>query len=256
MGRQARKKSELGLYHVVQKGINGRALFYDRSDFEKYIEILHKTKQQSKFQIYCCCLMENHVHLLIEEGEENIEMIFKRIGISYARYFNRRNDSKGPVFIDRYWSESVCTESYFYEVIRYICQNPVKAGLCSHPFEYLWVGCVGYEGPFYLDEINRFTGIEESQLYDFVMEPVRENRFDEECRKHLTDADALERLISICDVEKVTRIVGFPKDQRNEILTRALKEGISIRQLARLTGIGRGVIENVCRKNQTKSPSP
>ena len=256
MSRLARKKSELGLYHVVQKGINGRALFYDTADYEKYIEILNKLRQQSSFRIYCCCLMENHVHLLVEKGVEDIEIIFKRIGVSYAKYYNRKNDSKGPVFVDRYWSEAVCNESYYYEVIRYICQNPVKAGLCSHPFEYLWVGCAGHEGPFLLDSINRFTDIPENQMYDFVTKPIENNLFDEKSRKILTDTEALETLQRICGGEKATHIAEYSVERRNEILINAKRAGISYRQLARLTGIGKSIIANVCRNKRTLSPSP
>ena len=80
--------------------------------------------------------MSNHIHLLIREEEESLEQIFKRIGSKYVYWYNVKYQRKGHLFQDRFKSETVENETYFLTVIRYIHQNPVKAGICEKIDDY------------------------------------------------------------------------------------------------------------------------
>ena len=73
----------------------------------------------------------NHVHLLLREGEEELATTMKRIGVSYATFYNWKYATTGHLFQDRFKSENVETEEYFLTVVRYIPQNPVKVGICG-----------------------------------------------------------------------------------------------------------------------------
>ena len=70
MAREARKKSKTGIYHVMLRGADRRSLFYDDADNERFLQTLRRAKGESAFQLYAFCLMGNHVHLLLKEGEE------------------------------------------------------------------------------------------------------------------------------------------------------------------------------------------
>lgn len=69
MARVAREKSQSRIYHVMLRGINRQAIFEDDADREKFLETLKSFKKISRYKIYAYCLMENHVHLLIEETQ-------------------------------------------------------------------------------------------------------------------------------------------------------------------------------------------
>ena len=56
--------------------------------------------------------------------------------MKYGRYYNKKYNRVGYVFRDRYKSEGIHREEHLYSCIRYIYNNPVKAGLCSHAKEY------------------------------------------------------------------------------------------------------------------------
>jgi len=73
--------------------------------------------------------MGNHIHLLLKEGKESLATSMKRISTSYVYYYNWQYDRKGHLFQDRYKSEPVEDDAYFLTVLRYIHQNPLKAGL-------------------------------------------------------------------------------------------------------------------------------
>ena len=136
MPRHARKKSKTGIYHVIMRGINRQNIFEDGEDYEKFIETLKSYKAVSEYKVYAYCLMGNHFHLLLKVGKEELEMVIKRIAGSYVYWYNLKYRRCGHLFQDRYKSEVVEDDPYLLTVIRYIHQNPIKAGLCKCISEY------------------------------------------------------------------------------------------------------------------------
>lgn len=98
MPRQARKKSESGIYHVMLRGINQQQIFEDEEDYEKYLQILRECKAVSGFKLFAYCLMGNHVHLLIKPEQEPLEQVFKRIGGRYVYWYNVKYQRLGIYF--------------------------------------------------------------------------------------------------------------------------------------------------------------
>ena len=68
--------------------------------------------------------MDNHAHLLINEGTDEISRIMKRINTSYAYYFNKRYGKIGHLFQDRFKSETIENDAQLLAVVRYIHNNP------------------------------------------------------------------------------------------------------------------------------------
>ena len=83
MPRQPRQKSETGIYHVMVKGIDERNIFLEDGDKKKFMSQLLKAKEKGSFALLAYCLMDNHVHLLLEEIEE-LGTAMKRINVGYA----------------------------------------------------------------------------------------------------------------------------------------------------------------------------
>ena len=136
MSRQARKPSESGIYHVMLRGINKQQIFIDEEDYEKFLWVLKDTKEISEYKLYAYCLMDNHIHLLIKVEKEPLHIIFKRIGNRFVYWYNAKYQRIGHLFQDRYKSEAVENEEYFLTVLRYIHQNPLKAGICENVSDY------------------------------------------------------------------------------------------------------------------------
>ena len=87
------------------------------------------TPSGRNYILYAYCLMSNHIHLLIREREDNIGMAIKRIASSYVYYYNHKYSRDGHLFRERFKSEPVNDIAYFITLLRYIHQNPVKAGM-------------------------------------------------------------------------------------------------------------------------------
>ncbi|WP_366923915.1 transposase [Metallumcola ferriviriculae] len=137
MGREARKRSSTGIYHIMLRGIDKRDIFLDDEDKIRFMEKLMKAKETGKFELYGYCLMDNHVHLLIKENED-IGASIKRITVGYVWWHNNKYGRTGHLFQNRYKSEPVETESYLLTVLRYIHQNPVKAKIVLQAKDYSW----------------------------------------------------------------------------------------------------------------------
>lgn len=130
--KKSREKSATAVYHVVFRGINRQVIFEDQEDRVKYLELLKAYQEISGFKIYAYCLMSNHIHLLMKEGEEELGIVFRRLGAGYVYWYNWKYNRRGHLFQDRFKSEPVEDDAYLLAVIRYIHQNPVKAGITDN----------------------------------------------------------------------------------------------------------------------------
>ncbi|WP_296561632.1 transposase [uncultured Acetobacterium sp.] len=87
--------------------------------------------------MYAYCLMDNHVHLLIKEGEE-LGTSIKRITVGYVQLHNNKYGRTGHLFQNRFNSEVVEDEKYLMTIVRYIHRNPIQAGIVTRLEEYPW----------------------------------------------------------------------------------------------------------------------
>jgi putative transposase len=71
MPRAARVVFSSMPYHIISRGNNREPVFQEKEDFEKYLEICRRYKDQYEFKLYHWVLMNNHVHLLIETKESS-----------------------------------------------------------------------------------------------------------------------------------------------------------------------------------------
>lgn len=138
MPRVKRKLSPTHIYHVINRGNNKSNIFLDKADKYIYRDILSKKKEKFGFEIYGYCLMDNHIHLVINEDNSLISDIMKSINISYVGYFNKKYDRVGHLFQGRFKSEIVDSDRYLLTLIRYIHNNPVKARMVNKLEDYLW----------------------------------------------------------------------------------------------------------------------
>lgn len=135
---EARKQSETNVYHVMLRGNGQRQILLNAQDNEHFLEILSTCKATSSFEVYAYCLMGNHVHLLMRTNEkgEPLSHIFRRFGAQYVYWYYSKYERMGHLFQDRFLSEPVEDDKYLLSVVRYIHQNPMKAGMTHDMAEY------------------------------------------------------------------------------------------------------------------------
>ncbi len=157
MARPLRVEYPGALYHIISRGNEGKTIFSNNRDREKFIQYIEYAYIKFKIKIHAYCLMSNHYHLLVETPIANLSKCMQFINSSYTSYFNTKRNRKGHLFQGRYKGILVENDSYYHlqRLSRYIHLNPVRAKLVEHPQEYQWSSYQYYlsskKSPLFLD---------------------------------------------------------------------------------------------------------
>lgn len=262
MARKARVRAKSGVYHVVIQSASLKEFFRDEEDYLQFILTLD-TKMRTDTEdetdipsgaLYAYCLLPTHVHLLIKEDIEDISMIMKRIGSSYVHYMNRKYGVDGTLFKGRFKSEPVEDEGQLYELIRYIHQNPKWHRLVEDLDDYRyssWHEYVGGESrlPNLCSRPEGLAPMTEGELRDFLSAPLSADTYfiesTEPSKPKPSDAQVWILTMKMAGVNNRRDFQRLPDGTRRETLSNLRKQGASVRQLEKLTGVGRGVIQNL-----------
>ena len=125
--------------HVMQRGHNRSAIFFENEDYLEYLRILKSMADKYQCLVHAYVLMTNHVHLLMTPLSQNgISLFFQGLGRQYVTYINKNYGLSGSLWDGRHKGNSIDTEVYFLTCMRYIELNPVRANMCVDPGEYRW----------------------------------------------------------------------------------------------------------------------
>lgn len=226
------------------RGINRQVIFEDEEDNLKFLETLKNYKAVSGYKLFAYCLMSNHIHLLIKSEKDDIALIVKRIAGSYVYWYNWKYKRKGHLFQDRFKSEPINDDAYLLTVVRYIHQNPVKSKLCKRLEDFKYSS--------YNEYLNSANVVDTDFCFDIVgrEEFIRYNNefCSDECLDieknefRLTDEEAKTIINKISKCKNITEFQALPLDKRNKFLSAFRKNGLSIRQICRLTGVSFNVV--------------
>lgn len=125
-------------HHIIQRGNRRQAVFFRNIDKQTYIELLRFHSKKAGMAIWAYCLMTNHVHLIAVPKTK--ESLAKGVGEAHRRYtsmINLRENWKGYLWQGRFISYPL-DEKYLYAAVRYVEQNPVRAGLVEKAEDYRW----------------------------------------------------------------------------------------------------------------------
>jgi len=150
------------IYHVFNKTIESKQIFFDNylsSTFLTIAEYYRSSKIKIRFSdfkkldketrnisfkkildpnyfkvdILTYCLMPTHFHFLLKQLTENaISKFISDLLNSFTRYFNIKNERKGPIFLPRFKAVRIATEEQLKHVSRYIHLNPYSDGLITN----------------------------------------------------------------------------------------------------------------------------
>ena len=125
--------------HVIQRGNNREACFYEEADYKAYLSFLKDAAVKHQVMIHAFVLMTNHVHLLLTPSDERgVSRMMQALGRKYVQYFNYAHNRTGTLWEGRYKSTVVDADNYLLKVYRYIELNPVRANMVEHAADYPW----------------------------------------------------------------------------------------------------------------------
>lgn len=132
--------------HVIARGVKGRPIFEAAESKQHLLELLTEVAEHFRWHVLDWVVMTNHVHLVIQLQAPTLSDGMKRLTGLHAQRWNWREAERGHVYMGRFRSIVLDSDRYLANVVRYIDLNPVRAGLCAHPSEYIWSGYAGNAG--------------------------------------------------------------------------------------------------------------
>lgn len=203
MSRPLRIEYPDAWYHVMNRGRRSEKVFFDKDDYQAFIQVLIESTEMWNLHISAYCLMPNHYHLLVQTPDANISRCMRHINGVYTQRFNSRHRSEGQLFRGRYKAILVSADDYLLRLVRYIHRNPVKAGLAEKPEDYVWSSHKAY-----LSVAKKWEWLNKVFIYSLLTENKKQqiSRY----RRFMT-AGVDEAMSAVIDRKKWPSVIG-PKD--------------------------------------------
>jgi putative transposase len=152
VARRPREEVDGGIFHVYARGNAKQAVYVDDTDRRTYLRLLGLAIGRQRWKCLAYCLMENHVHLLLETPHAGLAAGMQWLHSVYAQTFNARHGRVGHLFQGRYGAVRVTSDSQLWTLLRYVGVNPVEAGLCRRASDWPWgsYGSLQAEAPAWL----------------------------------------------------------------------------------------------------------
>ncbi len=142
------------MYHIFNRGIDRRPTFTAKREYDRAIETIkfyrffetpvslsrlfslpRQLREETldglvkygekQVETICFCLMPNHFHFLLKQvKDKGVSRFLSNFQNSYTRYFNKRHDRTGPLFLDQFKAVHIETDEQALHVHRYIHINP------------------------------------------------------------------------------------------------------------------------------------
>ena len=246
MPRTSRRVAESGHYHVMLRGNGKQVIFEDDVDRRAFLDALSRTLEVPGLSLLAWCLMTNHVHLLFRDEADCLSSAMHALATKYAGRFNSRTGHVGSVFDGRFKSVPIESDVQLIAAVRYIHDNPRKAGICPAA-DYPWSSFgeyVGVKGSWGLTEVEPVLDMLGGPDGFLAMtSELRPNEYCFRSGKRIPEEDALEiASAALYPLDPRTLRETFGVERGRALL--ALKDaGLSLRQIERVTGIGRYAVQ-------------
>ena len=270
-----REKSKIGVYHVLVQGAGNNELFHDDEDYQVFVEYLAKLMKEAwaeddepdrpYFHTYAYCLTPKQFRLIVKEEKYQVSAIMQSISQLYSRYYSGKYNSYGPLYRRRYYSEPINDEERLEVVMRYVHQEPLKlgpqiaqisqnGGMTEALDEWAWSSWHEYVGlgsdlPMVCEKPDACQDLTAEQWRELLSKPLPEGTKCLEPKEYRapkpTETQVLSMVRLMTTATNWAEFNAIPKDEKLKTIKQLLQNGASIRQMEKLTGIGRGTIQNL-----------
>jgi len=133
-------------HHVTQRGNYRQPVFETEDDYRQYITWLKDYSSKYDLHIWAYCLMSNHVHFIcVPQNQDSLAKTFNALHMRYSQYVNQKKGARGHLWQGRFYS-CILDERHLHAAIRYVENNPVRAGMVKNPEHYKWSSARGHIG--------------------------------------------------------------------------------------------------------------
>jgi putative transposase len=125
--------------HVVQRGRDGAACFVTAREASAYLHALGACAAGCRCAVHAYVLMSNHVHLLVTPARRaGATELMTALAESCRRPLGEARGCPATPWEDGFDASPVYAPRYLLACMRYIEENPVRAGLARDPGAWRW----------------------------------------------------------------------------------------------------------------------
>ena len=279
-----REKSRIGVYHVLAQGAGNHELFHDDEDYRVFVEYLARLMKEAWAEDDEPDRPYFHTYAVKEEKYQ-VSAIMQSISQLYSRYYSGKYNSYGPLYRRRYYSEPINDEERMETVMRYVHQEPLRLGVIGprntrntqkemivqkaqeemvtqktqkaqkealDEWEWSsWHEYVGVESelPRVCEKPDNWQGLTAEEWREVLSKPLPEGMKCLEPKEYRapkpTETQVLGMVRLMTTATTWEEFKAIPREEKLKTIKQLLENGASIRQMEKLTGIGRGVIQNL-----------
>jgi putative transposase len=129
------------VFHALNRGVGRMRLFDKPQDYQAFEEIVAETLRKRPLRICAYCLMANHWHFVAwPEQDGQLAAFMQRLATTHVRRWqlHRGRVGYGHVYQSRFKSFPVETDEHFYQVLRYVERNALRAQLVETAEAWRW----------------------------------------------------------------------------------------------------------------------
>jgi REP element-mobilizing transposase RayT len=123
---------------VITRGNNKRAIFVEDGDRAFFCLTVTRIARKYGWTVLAYCLMDNHYHLVLSVGVQELSRGMQELNGGYATTFNLAHGRADHLFGRRFWNRKITTHASLLNTVRYVVQNPRAAGGSKKLEEYAW----------------------------------------------------------------------------------------------------------------------
>jgi len=129
------------VFHVLNRGVGRRRIFDKAADYAAFEAIVGETLEKCPMRICGYCLMPNHWHFVLwPEADADLGAFMQRLCVTHVTRWQKHRQvvGEGHLYQARYKSFPVETDDYFYQLLRYVERNALRANLCERAEDWRW----------------------------------------------------------------------------------------------------------------------
>ncbi len=130
-------RSETHPYHVTSRSNNKEFFPIPISKvWEIMIKELKDASKEHSLAVHAFVLMGNHFHLLCHTPKGNLDEIMRDLLRNTTKQIHLRAGQQNHLWGGKYKWSIIESQTHYFQVYRYIYQNPLRAGLCRRVEDY------------------------------------------------------------------------------------------------------------------------
>ena len=138
MARKPRIHFRGAVYHVLLRALEGRPVFRGVGDRRTLEALAAEGIERFDHSIHAFCFMPDHVQLAVEVGDAPLSRVMQNLSFRYTRHYNSQHGEDGPLFHGRYKAIVIDPDAYLLDLVRWIHNNPVRAGKVARAADFRW----------------------------------------------------------------------------------------------------------------------